>query len=84
MLKQLRQSIKKKSNQTKVNILVLPSINIVSKYEFLMYEGILPKKKLLEKAVTIKRLEYLPFGSELKKPIENLGSYGISLGFYTG
>ena len=30
-------------------------------------KDVLPKKDLLEKAATIKRFEYLPLGSELKK-----------------
>ena len=39
----------------------------VSKYEFLMCKNILPEKGLLEKAAGIKRFEYSPLGSELKK-----------------
>ena len=39
----------------------------VSKYEFLTSEDVLPEKKLLEKAARIKRFEYSPLGSELKK-----------------
>ena len=39
----------------------------VSKYEFLMCKNILPEKGLLEKAAAIKRFEYSPLGSELKK-----------------
>ena len=39
----------------------------VSKYEFLTGEDVLPEKYLLEKAVTIKILEYLSLGFELKK-----------------
>ena len=38
----------------------------VGKYEFLTGKDVLPEKDLLEKAVTIKRFEYLPLGSELK------------------
>ena len=39
----------------------------VGKYEFLTEKDILTEKKLLEKAATIKTLEYFPLGSELKK-----------------
>ena len=39
----------------------------VAKYEFLTGEDVLPEKGLLEKAATIKRFEYSPFESELKK-----------------
>ena len=42
----------------------------VSKYEFLAGKDILPVKELLEKAVTIKRFEYLPLGKELKAQID--------------
>ena len=38
----------------------------VSKYEFLTSE-VLPEKGLFEKAATIKRFEYSPLSSELKK-----------------
>ena len=39
----------------------------VAKYEFLTGEDVLQEKGLLEKAATIKRFEYSPFESELKK-----------------
>ena len=39
----------------------------VGKYEFLTSKDVLLEKYLLEKAVTIKRFEYSPLGSELKK-----------------
>ena len=39
----------------------------VDKFEFLTAKYILLKKDLLEKAATIKRFEYLPLDSELKK-----------------
>ena len=39
----------------------------VSKYEFLTGKDVLPKKDLLEKAVTIKRFEYSLLGKELEK-----------------
>ena len=47
-------------------ILVLSSVN-VSKFEFFTGGDVLPEKGLSEKAATIKRLEYSPQGSELKK-----------------
>ena len=39
----------------------------VSKYEFLTVKDVLPEEDLPEKALTMKRFEYLPLGSELKK-----------------
>ena len=39
----------------------------VSKSEFLTGKDVSPEKDLLEKAATIKRFEYLPWGSALKK-----------------
>ena len=39
----------------------------ISKYEFLTVVDILPEKKLLEKAATIKVFECSALGSELKK-----------------
>ena len=39
----------------------------VGKYEFFAGKDVLPEKYLLEKAVTIKRFENSPLGSELKK-----------------
>ena len=47
-------------------ISALQSAN-VSKCEFLTGKDVLPEKNLLEKAATIKRFEYYPLGSELKK-----------------
>ena len=38
-----------------------------SKYEFLTSKDVLTEKDLLEKAATIKRFEYYPLGSELRK-----------------
>ena len=49
-------------------VLALSSGNI-SKYEFLTGEDVLPEKQLLEKAEIIKKFEYSPLGSELKKKI---------------
>ena len=39
----------------------------VCEYDFLTSEFVLPEKNLLEKAATIKRFDYSPLGSELKK-----------------
>ena len=39
----------------------------VGKFDFLTVEDILPEKRLLQKAATIKRFEYLLLGRELKK-----------------
>ena len=39
----------------------------VSKYEFLTWKYVLPKKDLLEKAAAINRFEYSPLGKELKR-----------------
>ena len=39
----------------------------VSKYEFLTWKYVLPKKNLLEKAAAINRFEYSPLGKELKR-----------------
>ena len=39
----------------------------VGKYEFLANKDVLLEKDLIEKAATIKKLEYSPIGSELKK-----------------
>ena len=39
----------------------------VCEYDFLTSEFVLPEKDLLEKAATIKRFDYAPLGSELKK-----------------
>ena len=41
----------------------------VSKYEFLTVEDVLPEKGLLEKAATIKKIEYSPLRSELKNKL---------------
>ena len=38
----------------------------VGKYEFLTGKKLLPEKKLLEKAATIKSFEYFPLRKELK------------------
>ena len=43
------------------------SLGSVGKYEFLTGQEVLLEKRLLEKAATIKRFEYSPLGSELKK-----------------
>ena len=42
----------------------------VGKYEFQTGKDVLPEKYLLEKAATIKKFEYSPLGSELKKQTE--------------
>ena len=47
-------------------ISVLSSGN-VGKYEFLISKNVLLEKVLLEKATAIKKFEYSPLGSELKK-----------------
>ena len=39
----------------------------IGKYEFLIGKDVLPEEDLLEKAATIKRYEYSPFSSEIKK-----------------
>ena len=39
----------------------------VGKYEFLISKNVLLEKVLLEKATAIKKFEYSPLGSELKK-----------------
>ena len=39
----------------------------VAKYEFLTGKDVWPEKDLLEKAATIKRFEYSPLDSDLKK-----------------
>ena len=39
----------------------------IGKYEFLVGKDVLPEEDLLEKAATIKRYEYSPFSSEMKK-----------------
>ena len=49
--------------------LALPSRN-VGKYEFLIGEGVLPNKGLLEKAAIIKRFQYLPSESVWKNQID--------------
>ena len=41
----------------------------VSKYEFLTGEDVLPEKGLLEKAATIKKIEYSPLRSVLKNKL---------------
>ena len=58
-----------KSLRQIAKILALSSGN-VGKYEFLTGEKVLPEKGVLEKAATIKRFEYSPLGSELKKQID--------------
>ena len=39
----------------------------VSKYDFLIGKGILPKENFIQKVAGIKRFEYDPLGKELKK-----------------
>ena len=46
--------------------MTFPSEN-VGKNEFLIGEGVLPKRGILKKAATTKRFEYSPLGGELKK-----------------
>ena len=48
-------------------ISVLSSGN-VSKHEFLISKDVLPGKHLIEKATTLKRLEYSPLGKWIKSP----------------
>ena len=43
------------------------SLGNVNRYGFLTGKDVLPEKDMLEKAVTIKRLEYSPLGKELEK-----------------
>ena len=62
-------------------ISVLSSGN-VDKYEFLTDKDVLPEKKLLEKAATIKRFEYSPLGSESKKQTSNIAISRIRQSFY--
>ena len=50
----------------------------VGKYGFLIAKDVLPEKDLLEKTATIKRLEYSPLDSELKK------QFGIAKKQYKG
>ena len=60
-----------------VKMSAIPSGNI-AKYEILTDGDGLPEKDLLEKAATIKRFEYLPLNSELKKQadiVENKFKY---------
>ena len=61
-------------NKVQYNFLVRQTAKISAlssgnfgKYEFLTCEYILPERELLEKAATIKRFEYSPLGSDLKK-----------------
>ena len=42
----------------------------VSLYEFLIGKDVLPENNMLEKAVTMKRFEYLGLGKEFKGKIE--------------
>ena len=44
----------------------------VSKYEFLTGKGVLPEKYLLEKAATMKRLEYFPLGKASENRLMSL------------
>ena len=53
-------------------ISVLSSTN-VDRYEFLTGEDVLPEKALSEKADTIKRFEFSPLESELKKQTDIVG-----------
>ena len=53
-------------DRQKSKISPLSSENI-SKYEFLTGKGVLPEKYLLEKAATMKRLEYFPLGKAFEK-----------------
>ena len=50
----------------------------VGKYEFLTDKDVLPEKDLLEKAATIKKFEYSPLSSELKKNKLTLQKMNIS------
>lgn len=55
-------------NRKTAMILALSWVN-VGKYDFLMGEDVSPKNLLLEKAAIIKRFEFLPLDSALKKQI---------------
>ena len=54
------------------NISALSSASI-SKYEFLASGDVLSEKGLLKKAATIKRFQYSPLNSELKKQTDIVG-----------
>ena len=70
---QFKKDLLTKSSKTKLNIIQTEKLKIsalssgnVSKYEFLTGIYVLPQKDLLEKATTMKRLEYFPLDKELK------------------
>ena len=71
-MKKWKQSItaqnkgKKKLDRQTAKISTLSSGN-VNKYEILIGQDVLLEKDLIEKAATIKRLEYLSLGSRLQK-----------------
>ena len=80
------RTIDKKIEQNKVQydldiqIVKMSAIPLgnIAKYEILTDGDSLPEKDLLEKAATIKRFEYLPLNSELKKQtdiVENKFKY---------
>ena len=75
LMKKSKQSIIKLSkielaqydlNRQTAKISALSS-EIDDKYEFVTSEDVLPEKGLLEKTSAIKKFEYLPLGSELRK-----------------
>ena len=56
--------VRKSKPSTKISTL---SSENVGKYEFSTNEDVLPEKDLFQKAATIKRYEYIPLDSKLKK-----------------
>ena len=68
-----KRKAKHNLDRQKVKISAL-SPGYFGKYEFLTGENILPRKELLGQAATIKRFEYSPVGSELKKQA-SIGKY---------
>ena len=70
-IKTIDKKIKQKTQYNLLNgqtakINILSSGNI-GKYQFLIGEDILPETEVLEKAAGVKRFEYSPLGSEMKK-----------------
>ena len=62
----MRKSKQSITKLRKTKLSALSSQN-VGKYEFLTSEDVLPEKGLSEKDATIKKFEYSPSGSEMKK-----------------
>ena len=77
-MRKSRQLIKKiEQSKTQYNLdgetakIVALSSGNVGKYEFLTDEEVLPEKGPLQKAATIKKFEYSPLGSVLKRQTDN-------------